>query len=339
MVFPTETVYGIGANALDAEAVRRIFEAKGRPVDNPLIVHVHRVSDVGPLVDGLPEEAQALFAAFSPGPLTLVLPAAESLSRVVTAGLSTVAVRIPSHPVALALLDRAGCPIAAPSANRSGEPSPTTVQMARRSLGSAVTHYLDGGRCDVGLESTVAAVEPNRVVILRPGAITASRMREVLPDVSVLYAASVTAETDAARSPGMKHRHYQPRARVAVCEVDARSAAGRADGDLDRTFRDVLGMHAGDAGPAAVGVIGSADAVDAVERAVQRTLGSERARVRRRVAASLEEYGRNLYRWFAELDAEGVRLVLAELPRESGIGRALRDRLERASGGLKLQLR
>ncbi|MBK9090730.1 MAG: threonylcarbamoyl-AMP synthase [Holophagales bacterium] len=202
VAFPTETVYGLGANALDPEAVRRIFEAKGRPDDNPLIVHVTGLPMARRLVKELPPEARALAARFWPGPLTIVLPKRRSVPDIVTAGLPTVAVRVPDHPVALALIEAAGVPIAAPSANRSGRPSPTRAAHVAADFPGLLV--LDGGPARHGLESTVVALgDPPRV--LRLGAIPFEELRKVLPDLVVATKARARAE-----SPGMRHRHYAP---------------------------------------------------------------------------------------------------------------------------------
>jgi len=202
VAFPTETVYGLGANALDPEAVRRIFEAKGRPDDNPLIVHVSGLPMVRKLVKELPPQARALAARFWPGPLTIVLPKRKSVPDIVTAGLTTVAVRVPDHPVALALIEAAGVPIAAPSANRSGRPSPTRAAHVAADFPGLLV--LDGGPARHGLESTVVALgDPPRV--LRLGAIPVEELRTVLPGLVVATKARARAE-----SPGMRHRHYAP---------------------------------------------------------------------------------------------------------------------------------
>lgn len=218
VAFPTETVYGLGANALDPRAVRRIFEAKGRPDDNPLIVHVTGLPMVRRLVKDLPPEALALAARFWPGPLTIVLPKRSSVPDIVTAGLPTVAVRVPDHPVALALIEAAGMPIAAPSANRSGRPSPTRAAHVATDFPGLLV--LDGGPARHGLESTVIALgDPPR--ILRLGAIPFEELRAVLPGLTIATKARARAE-----SPGMKHRHYAP-ARPLVLFRRSRAAALR----------------------------------------------------------------------------------------------------------------
>ena len=318
VVFPTETVYGLGADALNAAAVRGIFAAKGRPVDNPLIVHLESASLLDTVAADPARIAHELFARFAPGPLTLVVQANDSVPREVTAGLATVAVRVPRHPLARALLAACGRPIAAPSANRSGEPSPTTVDMARRSLGRTVDVYLDGGACEVGVESTVAAIAEDAVTILRPGAVTAEQIAAALPGIDVGYAdadANVAGGT-AAPSPGLRHRHYHPRATVIVCDPDGARRCAVAVADALR----------GADGSAAV--IGLAAAVDAALEAGPGARAPDDALVLR--ATDTAEYARNLYRWFHELDAAGVTRIVALLPPAVGIGRAVRDRLARA---------
>ena len=218
VAFPTETVYGLGANAFDPAAVRRIFEAKGRPEDNPLIVHVTGLAMLRRLVRDVPPEARALADRFWPGPLTIVLPKKAAVPGVVTAGLPTVAVRVPDHPVALALIEAAGTPIAAPSANRSGRPSPTRAAHVAADFPGLLV--LDGGAARHGLESTVVALgDPPRV--LRLGAIPVEELRAVLPGLVVATKARARAE-----SPGMRHRHYAP-ARPLVLYRRSRAAVLR----------------------------------------------------------------------------------------------------------------
>lgn len=316
VVFPTETVYGLGADALNAAAVCAIFAAKGRPVDNPLIVHLESASLLDAVAADPSRIAAELFARFAPGPLTLVVPANERVPREVTAGLATVAVRVPRHPVARALLAACGRPIAAPSANRSGEPSPTTVHMARRSLGEAVDVYLDGGACEVGLESTVAAVAGGGVTILRPGAVTGEDISSAIPGIDVAYARGAVEAGGAAPSPGIRHRHYQPHARVIVCDPEGGHDCA---GVVLASLRDAEGPVA------LIGLAGS------VERALNGAgPGSAGEHTVIRSAADAEEYARNLYRWFHELDDEGVARIVALTPPATGIGGAVRDRLARA---------
>jgi L-threonylcarbamoyladenylate synthase len=204
VAFPTETVYGLGAHALDPKAVRSIFAAKGRPVDNPLIVHVADAGDLALVTDDVPPLARTLAARWWPGPLTLVLTAAAHVPRETTGGLETVAVRVPDHPVARALIDLAGIPVAAPSANRSGRPSPTTAEHVVTDLGSLVDIVVDGGPCEVGVESTVVDVRHERPVVLRDGAVS----REQL--------GAAGGAADLRGSPGTRYRHYQPACAVEI---------------------------------------------------------------------------------------------------------------------------
>lgn len=208
VVFPTETVYGLGANALDPAAVQRIFDAKGRPADNPLIVHVASAEAAKQLVTDWTPMADRLARAFWPGPLTLVLRRAAKVPDIVTAGLDSVAVRVPAHPVAQQVLRAAGVPIAAPSANASGRPSPTLAQHAQADLGDKVPLYIDAGPTQVGLESTVVSLLGPRPVLLRLGAIPREALTRLVGEWGTAEA------TDAARSPGMRHRHYAPAAKV-----------------------------------------------------------------------------------------------------------------------------
>ncbi len=202
VAFPTETVYGLGANALDAEAVRRIFEAKGRPLTSPLIVHVASVAAARELAARWPEEAEKLAGAFWPGPLTLVAPKSSRVPDIVTAGLPSVGLRMPAHPAALALLEAAGVPIAAPSANRFTKLSPTTAAHVREALGNQVDLILDGGACQVGIESTVLSFAGETPKILRPGMVSRTAIESVIGPVDV---------GGGAESPGQHPKHYSPR--------------------------------------------------------------------------------------------------------------------------------
>jgi L-threonylcarbamoyladenylate synthase len=207
--FPTETVYGLGADATDARAVAAVFEAKGRPPDNPLIVHVAGLDGVVAIADITPL-ARSLFEAFAPGPLTLVLPSRGVLPDAVTAGLGTVAVRVPALALARGLIEAAGVPLVAPSANRSGRPSPTTWEAVRDDLDGRIDAVLMGDPTTVGIESTVVDATGDVPVVLRPGAVTLADLQRVVPGARE----AVPGVDDAARSPGTRHRHYAPRAPV-----------------------------------------------------------------------------------------------------------------------------
>lgn len=225
VAFPTETVYGLGANGLDPAAVEGIFRAKGRPSDNPLILHVAKKSDVKDLWTRVPEEARLLMDAFWPGPLTLIFNRSSLVPDQVAAGLPTVAVRMPDHKTALALIRAAGVPIAAPSANLSGRPSPTTAQHVKADLEGRIDLILDGGPCRVGLESTVLSL-CGTPTILRPGGVTREMLEAVMGSVQVSSAVLAPLKRDgAAPSPGMKYKHYAPTAQVRIAGGSPRQAA------------------------------------------------------------------------------------------------------------------
>ncbi len=216
VAFPTETVYGLGANGLNPEAVSRIFEAKGRPMDNPLILHVSKKNEVRRLWDSVPPKAQRLMDAFWPGPLTLIYERSDQVPDEVTAGLSTVALRMPDNKTARALIRAAGVPVAAPSANASGRPSPTTAQHVLQDMDGKIPLILDGGSCKYGLESTVVSCV-GTPTILRPGVVTQGMLEAVVGPVRLADSIlSPLKETEAPSSPGMKYRHYAPNAEVIV---------------------------------------------------------------------------------------------------------------------------
>lgn len=217
VAIPTETVYGLAVNALDGEAVSAVFTAKGRPMDNPLIVHIGDMADWAPLVTHIPENAQKLADAFWPGPLTIILPAAPHIPKEVTGGLSTVAVRFPSHPIAQAVILHSGRPLAAPSANRSGSPSPTNAARVAEDMNGRIAAILDGGDCAVGVESTVIDLCHTPPRLLRPGGITPEMLEQVVGTIEIDPAVTHALEQGAvAASPGMKYKHYAPEAEVSI---------------------------------------------------------------------------------------------------------------------------
>ena len=229
VAFPTETVYGLGADVLNAAAVGRIFEAKGRPGDNPLIAHISAVEQLAPLISVEPPPmARALMDACWPGPMTLIFPKSDLVPTAVTAGLDTVAIRFPAHPAARALIDAARRPIAAPSANRSGRPSPTTAQHVLEDMDGRIPLILDGGPCEVGLESTVIDMTADVPRILRPGGITPEMIEAVCGAVRVDDAVMRPLnEGERPRSPGMKYRHYAPKGRLTIVQGEEKAVIDR----------------------------------------------------------------------------------------------------------------
>jgi L-threonylcarbamoyladenylate synthase len=224
VAFPTETVYGLGANALDEAAVRRIFEVKGRPSSSPLIVHVDSIEMARGLAREWPAAAETLARRYWPGPLTLVVAKDARIPAIVTAGLDTVGLRVPAHPLALELIRAAALPIAGPSANRFSQLSPTTAEHVRAGLGAAVDMILDGGTTTVGIESTVLSLAGGRARLLRPGMVPRSEIEELIGPVET---AAAPAPSDAHASPGMHPRHYSPRTRLLVVDPGAVPAQGR----------------------------------------------------------------------------------------------------------------
>jgi L-threonylcarbamoyladenylate synthase len=297
VAFPTETVYGLGADATNAAAVSGIFAAKGRPAYNPLIVHAADVTGASRCVTSWPDTAQTLAARFWPGPLTLVLPRHPSIPDIVTAGLPTVGVRVPDHPVAIALIRAAGVPLAAPSANRSMQVSPTRGEHVVASLGATPDLILDAGPARVGIESTVLDLTARVPTILRPGMISADDLRAVIGPVEA--AASSAAEGAARPSPGMMDRHYSPQARLVV--VDA--------ADLEAE-------------------VGSADARTVV---LARSSLPSTAVTAWQMPYQPDEYARLLYGMLHRADAEGFERVIVEAVPAGAAWDGVRDRLRRAA--------
>ncbi|MBL8795273.1 MAG: threonylcarbamoyl-AMP synthase [Planctomycetia bacterium] len=303
VAFPTETVYGLGANALDADACARIFAAKGRPAHNPIIVHVADAASVLPLVAAWPEQAERLAQRFWPGPLTLVLPRSDRVPSIVTAGGPTVAVRVPAHPVALALLRESSLPIAAPSANRSMQLSPTTAEHVVQSLNGRIDLILDGGPATGGLESTVLDLSRQPPVLLRPGLVTVAELESIIGAVVLpMHASAPTAAP--LPSPGMLPRHYAPRTPLIAIEGNATDEATRRRAAGQRVACVRFGPSSADALP--------------VERQVD--LPGEPAGSAARLYAVLHE-----------LDALGLDAILVELPPATQEWLAVRDRLRRAA--------
>ncbi len=242
VAIPTETVYGLAANAYNGEAVSRVFEAKGRPTDNPMIVHISSIEEIYPLVTDFPENAKRLAEAFWPGPLTMILPKSDLVPREVAPRLETVAVRMPSHPIARKIIELAGLPLAAPSANSSGSPSPTTAQHVLHDLDGKINAVVDGGECDVGIESTVITLATNPPRLLRPGGITVDELESVLGHIDVDPAVlSELKDGVAPASPGMKYKHYSPKAEVYIVEGSLESFkflvdSDRQEGDMALCF-------------------------------------------------------------------------------------------------------
>lgn len=321
VAFPTETVYGLGADARNSEAVQAIYQAKGRPSDNPLIVHIANIDQLDGLIAALPQGARELMQQFWPGPLTLVLPLVEgAVSSIVSAGLSTLAVRMPDHPVALSLIEAAGVPIAAPSANLSGRPSPTRADHVLEDLEGKISGILDGGKANLGLESTVVRIyEDGRWEVLRPGGVSIEELDEIMP-----MAFSATIESQEAikdstpRSPGMKYTHYAPKGDLIVVE------------GLRTNVQHWIGVQLGQKKEKSekTGVL-AFDSPSSEYRKADHVivLGSDL-----RIAAG------RLYAALREFDELGIHMIYSEACEETGLGRALMNRLRKASGNRSIRV-
>jgi len=315
VAFPTETVYGLGVDALNKEAVKRMYEVKGRPPDNPTIVHIAEFNDVYRLAVDVPEVAEELMKRFWPGPLTIVLKASNIVPRVTTGGLETVGIRMPKHNVALALIKASKTPIAAPSANIAGKPSPTTAQHVIQDFYGSIDVILDAGPTKIGVESTVLDLTTKPPQILRPGGVTYEELKEVLGDVIIHKAAKAKENIpiDEVKSPGMKYRHYAPKAELIVVEGETNKIIE----EIKKLINEYSKMGR------KVGVMATDETVKNYEMGIVKSVGSR---------SDLSTIARNLFRTLREFDDEGVELILAEGVPEEGLGLAIMNRLRKASG-------
>ncbi|SDJ88312.1 L-threonylcarbamoyladenylate synthase [Natronincola ferrireducens] len=312
VAFPTETVYGLGANALDIEAVKKIFQAKGRPSDNPLIVHVARIEDIQPLVKDIPLQARRVMERFWPGPLTIVLEKTEGVPLAITGGLDTVAIRIPAHPIAQRLIQMAGVPVAAPSANLSGKPSPTRGEHVVKDLRGKVDAIIMGGSCDVGVESTVLDVTGEVPTILRPGGITKEMLLEVLERVEV--DPGLKGEEDIIpKSPGMKYTHYAPEAEVYILKGQEEK--------VHHKIQELVSRYKAEG--KRVGIICFDEDHDEYRGEIVKSMGSR---------GELKTVAANLFKVLREFDETEVDIILAEAVEEIDLGEAIMNRLTKAAG-------
>lgn len=308
VAMPTETVYGLAADALNGEAVAKIFRAKGRPMDNPLIVHIAALEDAKRLVSRFPETARLLAERFWPGPLTMVLPKSELIPDEVSAGLDTVGIRFPAHPLAQSLIRESGTPLAAPSANRSGIPSPTSAQHVLHDMDGRIEAVLDGGECRVGLESTVITLASDRPRLLRPGGVTLEQMEAVIGAIDVDDAVLHRLKDGVkAASPGMKYRHYAPKAHVVLIKAD------------DQKYIDYVNNHADDR----TACMCYNEDVAALRAGKTYPLGAKEDTLRQ---------ARLLFGTLRQIDDDGMTLVYARCPETDGVGMAVYNRLIRAAG-------
>lgn len=313
VAFPTETVYGLGADALRSEASKKIYAAKGRPSDNPLIVHISKWEDLVYIAKDVPPEAKMLSDAFWPGPLTMIVNKNEKVPYETTGGMDTVAVRMPSHPVALELIRRSGCLVAAPSANTSGRPSPTKAEHVAEDLNGRIPMILDGGEVGIGIESTIIDLTEEIPMILRPGYITKEMLEEVIGEVrtdpGIIDAASLVKP----KAPGMKYRHYAPKADLqVVCGEEEKVilAINRRTEQLQKEGRKV-------------GVIATDETMNRYNANRVVSIGAR---------TDEEAIARHLYGLLREFDATGVEAIFSESFSSTGMGQAIMNRLLKAAG-------
>jgi L-threonylcarbamoyladenylate synthase len=298
VAFPTETVYGLGANVFDEKAVEKIFQAKQRPADNPLIAHVGNLAQIELLAAEINATAQKFIEAFFPSPLTLVLPKTTRVPLIATANLQTIGVRMPNHKLAQEFLQACETPVVAPSANLSGKPSPTTWKAVYEDLNSRIDCILQGEMTEIGLESTVVDCTSETPLVLRTGAITLEKLQAIVPETEVYQ----VKQDEAVRSPGLKHKHYAPKARI----------------DLVATY-DLYSKHYdikiyGYDKSAFIGLHDSPNKFDL-----------------KKICNSVEEYAHEVFNFFRECDRQNIEIIYCETVEEKGIGLALMDRLRRAA--------
>ncbi len=317
VAFPTETVYGLGANALNREAARKIYAAKGRPSDNPLIVHIGHVEELKSLVREVPEAGKKLMETYWPGPLTLIFPKNDEVPDETTGGLDTVAVRMPEDPIAIRLIEMAGVPIAAPSANTSGRPSPTTAEHVYQDMNGRIDMLIDGGPVGIGVESTIVDVSGPVPVLLRPGAVTMEMLHETVGNVETDQAVlgPVSAGTKP-KAPGMKYRHYAPKAQMVLVEA----GEGARETVTERINR--LAGEKMDQG-FCVGIICTEETALQYPRGIVKSLG---------VRAQEETIAHNLFAVLREFDDLQADYIFSECFSTSHLGQAIMNRLSKAAG-------
>lgn len=314
VAFPTETVYGLGANALDPQGVKKIFLAKGRPQDNPLIIHISDLDQIRPLVKSIPEIAMKLMDKFWPGPMTIILEKTSIVPEVTSAGLSTIGIRMPKSIIARAIIKAAGVPIAAPSANISGRPSPTDMERCVEDLSGKVEYIVGGEVSEVGLESTIIDVTVTPPCVLRPGGITLEMLKEVDGDIYIDESIMKKPEKDfKPKAPGMKYRHYAPKASVKII-----------NGELKKTIakiNEIVQDYKNDGKK--VGIMATEETKNQYKDALVISLGTRK---------NMDSIGKNLFETLRTFDDKGVDIILSEAFDEKGFGIAIMNRLKKSAG-------
>ena len=318
VAFPTETVYGLGANALDEEAAKKTYAAKGRPSDNPLIVHIADVEALDEIVTEVPEKAKKIMETFWPGPLTLIFEKSDKVPYGTTGGLQTVAVRMPVHEIARALIRVGGGYVSAPSANSSGRPSPTTAQHVADDLDGKIDMILDGGSVEIGVESSILDMTVDPPMILRPGAVTKEMLEEVIGEVDVDQALLADDASQAPKAPGMKYRHYAPKAQLILVEGETEEAVKAIKQIAYEQSR--LGFQ--------VGIIATNETEEFYTNGIIKNIGTRN---------NEKSIAQNLYKVLREFDEESVDYIYSESFAKDGIGDAIMNRLEKAAGHHTIQ--
>lgn len=314
VAFPTETVYGLGANALDEAAAKKIYAAKGRPSDNPLIAHVSCLEEIAPLVSNMPENGKKLAKAYWPGPMTMVFPKSAIVPYGTTGGLDTVAIRMPSDPIAAELIRLSGVPIAAPSANTSGRPSPTRADHVLQDMDGKIDAIIDGGPVGIGLESTIVDVTEEMPMVLRPGAITVEMLRETVGEVGIDPAILGPVSADVRpKAPGMKYRHYAPKADLTLVEGETEAVV--------ETINRLAGEKLAEGRK--VGIICTDETKDRYPAGMLESIGAR---------ARQETVAHNLYAVLRDFDDRGAEYIFSEGFSEDNLGRAIMNRLNKAAG-------
>lgn len=320
VAFPTETVYGLGANALDEQASAKIYAAKGRPSDNPLIAHIAAEQQLEEIAAYIPESARVLMKAYWPGPLTMIFRKKDIVPRGTTGGLDTVAVRMPDHPVARRLIEAAGVPIAAPSANISGKPSPTTAERTAEDMDGKIEMILDGGPCKIGIESTIVDMTEEVPVILRPGFITYEMLTDLLGEVKKDKALDAKEwKNFRPKAPGQKYRHYAPKAPMTLVEGDVEPVTAKIRQLAEASVREGK----------LTGIICTDETRSCYTQGIVKSMGSR---------LSLESVAHNLYEILREFDETGVEVIYSEAFPSDELGFAVMNRLVKAAGHKEIQV-
>lgn len=312
VAFPTETVYGLGANGLDSSAVEKIFKAKGRPQDNPLILHVHSIEQVKELVEEIPPMAEECMERFWPGPLTILFKKSSRIPNIITAGLDTVAIRMPKNNIALELIRLTDVPIAAPSANISGKPSPTSAEHVREDLSGKIDMIIDGESTGIGLESTVLDLSGDIPMILRPGGVTLEDLREIIPQI--IQDSSIMKEDAVPKSPGQKYRHYAPKGEMLLFSGEMENMVKA----IKESSEEYMGLGKN------IGIICTDETKNLYNNGLIISIGSRK---------DYNTIAHNLFKTIRLFDESNVDIILAEGVEESDIGIAIMNRMKKAASG------